>query len=150
MDILVIICLDFSQYICLKPGRDWGLRMMLQNNVLTTHRPIVYLWDSHPDNIYCEFIKFEMLIYFGQRLFLPRIPPILSHSSHKQAHQFSQTTSNRKCSKHGQSGNDKNMFSQNWITFILFHSYLSLSHSFFFTQPMVTRTSLMRECSVIW
>ena len=24
MDILVIICLDFSQYICLKPGRDWA------------------------------------------------------------------------------------------------------------------------------
>ena len=40
-------------------------------------------------------------------MFLQRISPILSHSSHKQAHQFSQTTSNRKCSKHGQSGSKK-------------------------------------------
>ena len=72
-------------------------------------------------------------------MFLPRISPILSHSSHKQAHQFSQTTSNRKCSKHGQSGNDKNMFSQNLITFILFCPYLGIWHSFFST--LATRTS---------
>ena len=54
-------------------------------------------------------------LVFGQKLFLPRISPILSHLSHKQAHQFSQTTSNRKRSKHGQSGRDKNMFTQKLI-----------------------------------
>ena len=65
-------------------------------------------------NVNCKvtsfFRRLVMLIQFGQKLFLQRISPILSHSSHKQAHQFSQTTSNRKCSKHGQSGGKKYVF----------------------------------------
>ena len=117
MDILVIICWHFFSIHLPKTMEGLGVKDDASKQCFN-NRPIVHLRDSQPDNIDCEFIKFKMLIYFGQRLFLPRIPPILSHSSHKQAHQFSQTTSNRKCSKHDQSGNDKNMFSQNRITFI--------------------------------
>ena len=122
-------------------------------------KPIFHLSKRFSANhIDCEFIKFEMLIQFGQKLFLPRISPILSHSSHKQAHQFSQTTSNRKCSKHGQSGNDKNMFSPNLITFILFslipqymafilvHSFFSIWHSFLFTNSSLYG---IHSCSLI-
>ena len=65
-------------------------------------------------------------------MFLQRISPILSHSSHKQAHQFSQTTSNRKCSKHGQSGGKKYVFPG--LEYI--HSYI---------QPNLSLQSILQD-----